>query len=54
MGSATTDELTYLREYEHVTLARVLLAEHAASGSPAALAAAAALLDRLLHGRRGG
>ena len=27
------DELSYLREYEHVTLARLLLAEHAATGS---------------------
>lgn len=42
------DELSYLREYEHVTLARVLLAEHAATGSPQPLQDAAALLDRLL------
>ena len=28
-GVSATDELTYLREYEHVTLARLLLAEHA-------------------------
>ena len=27
------DELSYLREYEHVTLARVLLAQHAAEGT---------------------
>ena len=30
---STDDELSYLREYEHITLARVLLAEHAATGS---------------------
>ena len=30
---AADDELTYLREYEHITLARVLLAENAATGS---------------------
>jgi len=38
---APDDELTYLREYEHVTLARILLGEERA-------AEAAALLDRLL------
>ncbi|MCW2766289.1 MAG: ATP-dependent transcriptional regulator, MalT-like, LuxR family [Nocardioides sp.] len=45
---ATDDELSYLREYEHITLARVLLAEHAATGSRQTLQDAAALLDRLL------
>ncbi len=45
---AADDELSYLHEYEHVTLARVLLAEHAATGSSQALQDAAALLDRLL------
>ena len=30
---AADDELSYFREYEHITLARVLLAEHAATGS---------------------
>jgi LuxR family maltose regulon positive regulatory protein len=42
------DELSYFREYEHITLARVLLAEHAATRSGEALPAAMALLDRLL------
>ena len=32
-GVAVDDELSYFREYEHITLARVLLAEHAATGS---------------------
>ena len=53
-GVAPTDELTYLHEYEHVTLARVLLADHAASGSPAPLAAASSLLDRLLAAAEAG
>ncbi len=45
---ASDDELTYLREYEHVTLAKVLLAEHAAFGSRETLQEASGLLDRLL------
>lgn len=43
------DELSYLREYEHLTLARVLLAQHRATGDEAALRDATALLDRLLE-----
>ena len=31
-GLSADDELSYLREYEHVTLARVLLARHTAAG----------------------
>jgi LuxR family maltose regulon positive regulatory protein len=42
------DELSYLREYEHVTLARVLLAQHRITGSVPALGDAAQLLERLL------
>ncbi|MEO5851171.1 MAG: LuxR C-terminal-related transcriptional regulator [Nocardioides sp.] len=45
---ATDDELSYLREYEHITLARILLAEHAVTGSRQTLQDATALLDRLL------
>jgi LuxR family maltose regulon positive regulatory protein len=45
-GVAPGDELTYLREYEHTTLARLLVAE-AADGDTAALAIALRLLDRL-------
>jgi LuxR family transcriptional regulator, maltose regulon positive regulatory protein len=41
------DELTYLREYEHVTLARLLLAR-SADGSRPDLDDAVGLLDRLL------
>jgi LuxR family maltose regulon positive regulatory protein len=45
---AADDDLSYLREYEHITLARVLLAEHASTGSAASLHEAAGLLGRLL------
>lgn len=53
-GVAVTDELSYLREYEHVTLARVLLADHTASGIVASLVAARELLDRLLAAAEAG
>jgi LuxR family transcriptional regulator, maltose regulon positive regulatory protein len=46
-GVGAADELAYLREYEHVTLARLLLAEHALEGSEPALRDAMGLLDRL-------
>jgi len=42
------DELSYLREYEHTTLARVLLAEHSVTGASETLREAVGLLDRLL------
>ena len=52
------DELSYLHEYEHLTLARVLLAHHREAADPDALTAALALLARLLaaaeSGQRGG
>ncbi|MGY1747335.1 helix-turn-helix transcriptional regulator, partial [Blastococcus sp. SYSU D00695] len=48
-GLSPDDEPSYLREYEHATLARVLLAVHADSGDPAALGRATALLERLVH-----
>ena len=51
---AKDDDLSYLREYEHITLARVLLADHAATGSRQALEDAAALLERLLAAARDG
>jgi len=55
---APDDELSYLREYEHVTLARLLLARHDHDRDGRALADALGLLDRLLAaaevGRRGG
>lgn len=42
------DELLYLREFEHATLARVLLAEHELTGAPGCLAQATGLLERLV------
>jgi LuxR family maltose regulon positive regulatory protein len=42
------DDLDYAREFEHVTMARVLLARHAAGGDARALRDAARLLERLL------
>jgi LuxR family maltose regulon positive regulatory protein len=48
-GVTPADDLAYLREYEHITLARLLLAEHTATGDPAGLEQALALLGRL-HG----
>ncbi|MFG1815580.1 LuxR C-terminal-related transcriptional regulator [Kribbella sp. NPDC049174] len=45
-GVTVHDEASYLREYEHVTLARVLLAQYDANGSQ--LSDAVSLLERLL------
>ncbi len=42
------DDLSYLREYEHVTLARLLLARHAAERAATCLEEASSLLARLL------
>lgn len=47
-GLSADDELSYQREFEHITLARVLLAQ----GGGDSAAAAARLLDRLEHRRR--
>jgi LuxR family maltose regulon positive regulatory protein len=47
-GLAAADDLAYVREFEHITLARVLLARHAAGGGIEPLAQARRLLDRLL------
>ncbi|MGH8861591.1 MAG: LuxR C-terminal-related transcriptional regulator, partial [Jatrophihabitantaceae bacterium] len=52
------DELSYLREYEHITLARLLLVRHHAERDDTELDAAFTLLERLLAaaeaGNRGG
>ena len=53
-GLSPDDDLSYLREYEHVTLARVLLAQHAADRDVRSLGQATALLERLLHAAREG
>ncbi|MDX6325061.1 MAG: hypothetical protein QOK15_1415 [Nocardioidaceae bacterium] len=47
-GLSVDDELNYRREFEHVTLARVLLAQHRVAGDAAALDDATRLLEHLL------
>lgn len=46
-GVGADDDLDYLREYEHLTLARLLLAEHQATGHPGRLDQATRLVGRL-------
>lgn len=46
-GVQVQDDLHYLREYEHLTLARLLLAEHTETGEPAKLDQVDSLLRRL-------
>jgi LuxR family maltose regulon positive regulatory protein len=53
-GLSTADDLSYVREFEHVTLARVLLAQDAADRTPAFADEAARLLDRLLTAAEAG
>jgi LuxR family maltose regulon positive regulatory protein len=51
-GLTPKDALSYVREFEHITLARVLMAEYAQEGSDASnnhLRTAMNLLERLLH-----
>ncbi|MBP2217124.1 LuxR C-terminal-related transcriptional regulator [Arthrobacter sp. CAN_C5] len=45
---SATDDVTYLREYEHATLVRLLIAQHATNATASAHGEAAALLQRLL------
>jgi LuxR family maltose regulon positive regulatory protein len=53
-GLSAEDDLSYLREFEHVTLARALLAQHRAQRSEAAIHDAARLLERLLQAAEAG
>jgi LuxR family maltose regulon positive regulatory protein len=48
------DELSYLREFEHITLARVLLAQSRAGGQERPAGEVARLVDRLLHAAEAG
>ena len=48
-GLSAADDLTYLREFEHITLARVLLARNAAEHDQPTLDEASGLLERLLR-----
>ena len=47
-GLTVDDDLTYVREFEHITLSRVLLARHATEGDARSLEDALTLLGRLL------
>ena len=53
-GLSVDDDLDLVGEYEHLTLARILLADHKGGGSAAAGQAAAVLLDRLLRAAEAG
>jgi LuxR family maltose regulon positive regulatory protein len=53
-GLSAGDDLSYLREYEHVTLARVLLARYREERSEPSLHDAARLLRRLLRAAEAG
>jgi LuxR family transcriptional regulator, maltose regulon positive regulatory protein len=53
-GLSAGDELTYLREYEHLTLAAALLADHTVTGDRALLADATSLLERLMDAAEAG
>jgi LuxR family maltose regulon positive regulatory protein len=53
-GLSPTDDLSYLREFEHLTLARVLMAQHSRESGEAHLDTAVELLTRLLHAAEAG
>ncbi len=53
-GLSAGDDLSYLREYEHITLARVLLARGASQGSEPDLPEVSRFLDRLLTAAEAG
>ena len=48
-GLSAEDDLSYLREFEHITLARVLLARHTTERAERSLHEATRLLERLLR-----
>ncbi len=48
-GLSVDDDLSYLREFEHVTLARVLIAQYESEQLDGAAQVAVELLERLLH-----
>jgi LuxR family maltose regulon positive regulatory protein len=53
-GLSAHDDLSYLREFEHITLARLLLARHQVDSAGGFLPEAVALLERLLHAAEAG
>ena len=50
----TADDLSYLHEYEHLTLARILLARYRRDHEPGVLSEALSLLNRLLNAAEAG
>ena len=48
-GLSVADDLSYLHEFEHITLARVLLAQYATERAERSIQEAARLLERLLR-----
>jgi LuxR family maltose regulon positive regulatory protein len=53
-GLSVDDDLDYLREFEHVTLARVLMAQSSATTDGRRIREATAVLDRLLESAQAG
>jgi LuxR family maltose regulon positive regulatory protein len=53
-GLSAQDELSYLREFEHITLARVLLAHSRSNHADRSVHEALRLLERLLHAAQAG
>jgi LuxR family transcriptional regulator, maltose regulon positive regulatory protein len=53
-GLSVDDDVSYLREFEHITLARVLLAQYTAHHTGASAADAARLLEGLLRAAEAG
>jgi LuxR family transcriptional regulator, maltose regulon positive regulatory protein len=53
-GLSVDDDLSYLREFEHITLVRLLLTQHTAERADRSLHEATQLLDRLLQAAEAG
>ncbi|HLO30919.1 MAG TPA: LuxR C-terminal-related transcriptional regulator [Anaerolineales bacterium] len=53
-GLSAEDELSYLREFEHITLARILLARYKSDRSDSSIREATGLLERLLNAAQEG
>ena len=53
-GLSVDDELSFLREFEHITLARVLIAEYTRTLADRAIREAMSLLDRLQQAAEAG
>ncbi len=53
-GLSAEDDLGYLREFEHLTLARVLLARHSSNRARSLVSEPLGLLDRLLRAAEAG